>query len=96
MSRYLSGARRMGFSSTEREVGVLDGLMHAIVQVQGCIETRSGARVYTTYSGYLELGRDGYGRALRESAVDEPVGQVIAPAACHRDAASHATEDHDD
>lgn len=37
----------------------------AIVQVQGCIETRSGARVYTTYGGYLELGRDGYARALR-------------------------------
>jgi hypothetical protein len=37
----------------------------AIVQVEGCIETRSGARVYTTYGGYLELGRDGYARALR-------------------------------
>jgi hypothetical protein len=37
----------------------------AIVQVQGCIETRSGARVYTTYGGNLELGRDGYARALR-------------------------------
>jgi hypothetical protein len=37
----------------------------AIVHVQGCIETRSGARVYTTYGGYLELGRDGYARALR-------------------------------
>jgi hypothetical protein len=37
----------------------------AIVQVQGCIETRSGARVYTSYGGYLELGQDGYARALR-------------------------------
>ena len=37
----------------------------AIVQVQGCIETRSGARVYTSYGGNLELGRDGYARALR-------------------------------
>jgi hypothetical protein len=37
----------------------------AIVQVEGCIETRSGARVYTTYGGYLELGRDGYARALQ-------------------------------
>jgi hypothetical protein len=37
----------------------------AIVQVQGCIETRSGARVYSSYGGYLELGHDGYARALR-------------------------------
>jgi hypothetical protein len=37
----------------------------AIVRVEGCIETRSGARVYTTYGGNLELGRDGYARALR-------------------------------
>jgi hypothetical protein len=37
----------------------------AIVHVEGCIETRSGARVYTTYGGNLELGRDGYARALR-------------------------------
>ena len=37
----------------------------AIVQVEGCIETRTGARVYTTYGGNLELGRDGYARALR-------------------------------
>lgn len=37
----------------------------AIVQVQGCIETPSGARVYTSYGGNLELGRDGYARALR-------------------------------
>lgn len=37
----------------------------AIVQVQGCIETRSGARVYTSYGGNLELGQDGYARALR-------------------------------
>ena len=37
----------------------------AVVQVEGCIETPSGARVYTTYGGYLELGQDGYARALR-------------------------------
>jgi uncharacterized protein DUF3237 len=37
----------------------------AIVQVQGCIETRSGARVYCAYGGNLELGHDGYARALR-------------------------------
>jgi hypothetical protein len=37
----------------------------AVVQVQGCIEMRSGARVYSSYGGYLELGHDGYARALR-------------------------------
>jgi hypothetical protein len=37
----------------------------AIVQVEGCIETRSGARIYNSYGGNLELGRDGYARALR-------------------------------
>jgi Protein of unknown function (DUF3237) len=37
----------------------------AIVQVEGCIETRKGARIYTSYGGNLELGRDGYDRALR-------------------------------
>jgi Protein of unknown function (DUF3237) len=41
----------------------LDGV--AIVQVQGCIETGSGARISCTYGGNLELGRDGYARALR-------------------------------
>jgi hypothetical protein len=37
----------------------------AIVQVHGCIETGSGARIYTSYGGNLDLGRDGYARALR-------------------------------
>ncbi len=37
----------------------------AIVQVQGCVETRKGARIYTSYGGNLDLGRDGYDRALR-------------------------------
>ncbi|HXW13985.1 MAG TPA: DUF3237 domain-containing protein [Terriglobia bacterium] len=37
----------------------------AIVQVQGCIETPRGARIYTSYGGYLELGREGYARAQR-------------------------------
>jgi Protein of unknown function (DUF3237) len=36
-----------------------------IVQVLGCIETRTGARVYTSYGGIVDLGRDGYVRALR-------------------------------
>jgi Protein of unknown function (DUF3237) len=37
----------------------------AIVNVQACFETRTGARLYSSYSGILELGRDGYARALR-------------------------------
>jgi Protein of unknown function (DUF3237) len=36
-----------------------------IVQVLGCVETRTGARVYTSYGGIVDLGRDGYVRALR-------------------------------
>jgi len=36
-----------------------------LVQVLGCIETRTGARVYTSYGGIVDLGRDGYARALR-------------------------------
>ncbi len=35
-----------------------------MVQVLGCIETRTGARVYTSYGGVVDLGRDGYARAL--------------------------------
>jgi len=36
-----------------------------LVQVLGCIETRTGARVHTSYGGIVDLGRDGYTRALR-------------------------------
>jgi hypothetical protein len=36
-----------------------------IVQVIGCIETRTGARVSTSYGGVVDLGRDGYARVLR-------------------------------
>ena len=36
-----------------------------IVQVIGCIETRTGARVFTSYGGVVDLGRDGYARVLR-------------------------------
>ena len=36
-----------------------------LVQVLGCIETPTGARVYTSYGGIVDLGRDGYARALR-------------------------------
>jgi len=37
----------------------------AIVNVQACFETRTGVRIYSSYSGILDLGRDGYARALR-------------------------------
>jgi len=36
-----------------------------IVKVLGCIETRTGARIYTSYGGIVDLGADGYARALR-------------------------------
>ena len=36
-----------------------------IVKVMGCIETRTGARIYTSYGGIVDLGADGYARALR-------------------------------
>ncbi|HTU54158.1 MAG TPA: DUF3237 domain-containing protein [Acetobacteraceae bacterium] len=40
-----------------------DGI--AIVDVKEVLRTRSGARLYCTYGGILELGADGYARALR-------------------------------
>jgi hypothetical protein len=36
-----------------------------IVAVQGCIETRTGSRIYTSYGGVVDLGPDGYARAMR-------------------------------
>jgi hypothetical protein len=36
-----------------------------IVQVQGCIVTRAGSRIYTSYGGVVDLGPDGYAQALR-------------------------------
>ena len=36
-----------------------------VVKVMGCIETRTGARIYTSYGGVVDLGADGYARALR-------------------------------
>ncbi len=36
-----------------------------IVNVLGCRETRTGARIYTSYGGIVDLGEDGYARALR-------------------------------
>ena len=40
-----------------------DGI--AIVNVQACFETREHVRVYGSYGGVFDLGRDGYARALR-------------------------------
>jgi hypothetical protein len=37
----------------------------AIVNVQACFETRTEARIYSSYGGILDLGPDGYARALR-------------------------------
>jgi hypothetical protein len=37
----------------------------AIVDVRACLETTEGARIYTSYGGALDLGPDGYQRALR-------------------------------
>jgi Protein of unknown function (DUF3237) len=36
-----------------------------IVNVQACFETRTGARIYSSYGGMVDLGPDGYARALR-------------------------------
>jgi hypothetical protein len=40
-----------------------DGL--AIVDVRACLETTDGARIYAAYGGALDLGPEGYSRALR-------------------------------
>jgi hypothetical protein len=37
----------------------------AIVDVRACVETTGGARIFAAYSGTLDLGPDGYQRALR-------------------------------
>ena len=37
----------------------------AIVDVRACLETTQGARVFVRYEGALDLGHDGYQRALR-------------------------------
>jgi len=41
-----------------------DGI--GIVDVQACFETRTGARIYGSYGGIFDLGRDGFSRALRD------------------------------
>jgi hypothetical protein len=37
----------------------------ALVQVIGCLQTTTGARVFCSYGGIVDLGADGYARALR-------------------------------
>jgi Protein of unknown function (DUF3237) len=37
----------------------------ALVDVKGCLQTKTGGRVYCTYQGAVDLGSDGYARALR-------------------------------
>lgn len=36
-----------------------------IVEVRGCYQTPSGARIFASYGGTFDLGPDGYARALR-------------------------------
>jgi predicted small integral membrane protein len=37
----------------------------ALVQVIGCLQTTRGARLFCSYGGIVDLGTDGYARALR-------------------------------
>ena len=37
----------------------------AVVSVKACLETSAGARIYVSYGGVVDLGSDGYARALR-------------------------------
>jgi hypothetical protein len=37
----------------------------ALVQVIGCLQTTTGARLFCSYGGIVDLGVDGYARALR-------------------------------
>ena len=53
-----------------------DGL--AIVDVRACLETADGARIYAAYGGALDLGPDGYARALRGQFATMPP-LVVAP-----------------
>ena len=50
----------------------------AIVDVRACLETTTGARIFVAYGGSLDLGADGYRRALRgEFATLPPL--VVTP-----------------
>jgi hypothetical protein len=50
----------------------------AIVNVQACLQTRNGTRIYSAYGGVLDLGADGYVRALRDEFPTLPP-IVVAP-----------------
>ena len=46
-----------------------------IVNVQACLETRTGQRIYASYGGHFDLGPDGYARALRDDF--DPLPPVV-------------------
>jgi hypothetical protein len=46
-----------------------------IVDVQACFETRDGIRIYGSYGGVFDLGRDGFSRALRDEF--DPLPPVV-------------------
>jgi len=50
-----------------------DGM--GIVSVQACFETRDGVRIFGSYGGMFDLGRDGYARALRDDY--DPLPPVV-------------------
>jgi len=50
-----------------------DGI--GIVNVQACLETRTGERIYASYGGLFDLGADGYARALRDEF--DPLPPVV-------------------
>ena len=53
-----------------------DGI--ALVNVRASLQTSDGARIYATYSGILDLGSDGYARAVRgEFAPFPPI--IVSP-----------------
>ena len=50
----------------------------ALVNVRASLQTSDGARIYATYSGILDLGSDGYARAVRgEFAPFPPI--IVSP-----------------
>jgi Protein of unknown function (DUF3237) len=46
-----------------------------VVNVQICLETRTGERIYCSYGGLFDLGADGYARALRDES--DPFPPVV-------------------
>ncbi len=46
-----------------------------IVNVQACLETRTGERIYASYGGHFDLGPNGYARALRDDF--DPLPPVV-------------------